>query len=279
MVSLKCCINTFLKWKGNPKIWVVGAFLVFYIYNLTAPITAFCQDVGYPVTPWLFPYFFSNSSASLLLMLAFVLFLCDAPFLDQQQVFVLLRTGRRKWTAGQLLYIAAASFIFFLTIFFLSLIFVWPHLQFMDDWGKIIGTLTQTNAGQSYGIMTLSFDLMNSYAPIPAMLLSFTLMWGIGILLGNFMFFVNLWGNRSLGVGGATALVLLPALLHFEGFYKFSYLSPVSWGNLALMASGLAARLAPLYAYKALLLCNIILIAAIFMTIHKSELTVEEVER
>ena len=74
MVSLKCCINTFLKWKGSPKIWVVGAFLVFYIYNLTSPIVAFCKDVGYPITPWLFPYFFSNSSTSLLLMLAFVLF-------------------------------------------------------------------------------------------------------------------------------------------------------------------------------------------------------------
>ena len=93
------------------------------------------------------------------------------------------------------------------------------------------------------------------------------------------MFFVNLWGNRSLGVGGATALVLLPALLHFEGFYKFSYLSPVSWGNLSLMASGLATRLTPPYAYKALLLCNIVLIAAIFTTIHKSDLTVEEVVR
>lgn len=149
----------------------------------------------------------------------------------------------------------------------------------MNDWGKIIGTLTQTNAGQSYGIMTLSFNLMNNYAPIAAMLLSFTLMCGIGILLGNFMFFVNLWGNRSLGVGGATALVLLPALLHFEGFYKFSYLSPVSWGNLSLMASGLATRLTPPYAYKALLLCNMVLIAAIFTTVHKSDLTVEEVVR
>lgn len=82
-----------------------------------------------------------------------------------------------------------------------------------------------------------------------------------------------------MGVGGATALVLLPALLHFEGFYKFSYLSPVSWGNLSLMASGLATRLTPPYAYKALLLCNMVLIAAIFTTIHKSDLTVEEVVR
>lgn len=279
MISIKCGLNTFLKWKGNPKIWVVGLFLIFYVYNLTAPIVKFCKEVNYAVSPWLFPYFFSNPTTLLLFMLAFVLYLCDAPFLDQQQVFVLLRTGRQKRTVGQLLYVAAASFAFFLAIFFLSLIFTWPHLQFMNDWGKIIGTLTQTNAGQSYGIMTLSFNLMNNYAPITAMLLSFTLMCGIGILLGNFMFFVNLWGNRSLGVGGATALVLLPALLHFEGFYKFSYLSPVSWGNLSLMASGLATRLTPPYAYKALLLCNMVLIAAIFTTIHKSDLTVEEVVR
>ena len=141
MISIKCGLNTFLKWKGNPKIWVVGLFLIFYVYNLTAPIVKFCKEVNYAVSPWLFPYFFSNSTTLLLFMLAFVLYLCDAPFLDQQQVFVLLRTGRQKWTVGQLLYIAAASFAFFLAIFFLSLIFTWPHLQFMNDWGKIIGTL------------------------------------------------------------------------------------------------------------------------------------------
>ena len=135
MISIKCGLNTFLKWKGNPKIWVVGLFLIFYVYNLTAPIVKFCKEVNYAVRPWLFPYFFSNPTTLLLFMLAFVLYLCDAPFLDQQQVFVLLRTGRQKWTVGQLLYIAAASFAFFLAIFFLSLIFTWPHLQFMNDCG------------------------------------------------------------------------------------------------------------------------------------------------
>lgn len=104
MISIKCGLNTFLKWKGNPKIWVVGLFLIFYVYNLTAPIVKFCKEVNYAVSPWLFPYFFSNPTTLLLFMLAFVLYLCDAPFLDQQQVFVLLRTGRQKWTVGQLLY-------------------------------------------------------------------------------------------------------------------------------------------------------------------------------
>ena len=57
MISIKCGLNTFLKWKGNPKIWVVGLFLIFYVYNLTAPIVKFCKEVNYAVSPWLFPYF------------------------------------------------------------------------------------------------------------------------------------------------------------------------------------------------------------------------------
>lgn len=96
MISIKCGLNTFLKWKGNPKIWVVGLFLIFYVYNLTAPIVKFCKEVNYAVSPWLFPYFFSNPTTLLLFMLAFVLYLCDAPFLDQQQVFVLLQDGTTK---------------------------------------------------------------------------------------------------------------------------------------------------------------------------------------
>jgi len=208
-------------------------------------------------------------------MLAFVLFLCDAPFLDQQQILVLIRTGRYKWAAGQLLYIAASSFLYFLAIFVLSLFFILPHLHLTNEWGKIIGTLTQTDAGQNYGIMDLSFNVMNYYLPVEAMLLSFTLMVGIGISLGNFMFFVNLRCNKSLGVGGATTFVLLPALLHFEGFYKFSYLSPVSWGNLSLMASGLSPKLTPTYAYIVLFLCNAVLITLILWTIPNNELAVE----
>ena len=53
MISIKCGLNTFLKWKGNPKIWVVGLFLIFYVYNLTAPIvkgSKLCSEsVAFPI--------------------------------------------------------------------------------------------------------------------------------------------------------------------------------------------------------------------------------------
>lgn len=275
MVSLRCALNNFRKWTGNPKIWVVGAFLVLYLSYLLSGVNDFCRDAGHPIGPWLFPFLFSNSIVHLLLTLALILLLCDAPFLDRQQVFLLLRVGRYRWAVGQMLYVALSTLVYLLAVFILTLVLTLPHLQWMEGWGKVIGTLTQTNVGERYGIMTMPFRIMDLYEPLEALVLSFVLQWGVGIFLGLLLFFLSLWCSKALSVGGTTALALLPSLLGFEMFNRYSYLSPVSWSNLHLI-SGQLPHLSLSYVRTALPLCIIGLAALILLTIHKNTLTVQE---
>lgn len=276
MVSLKCCWNTFLKWRRNPKIWVVCTFLFFYLHDILSPIRAFCKELGYSVNPWLFPHLFSNGIVSLLLTLALVLFLCDAPFLDQQQVFVLLRTGRYKWAMGQILYVVFASFVYFFIIFLLSILLMLPYSQPGADWGKVIETLSRAGSSYTFGAISFSFSVVSSYTAVTATLLSFALMWGVGIFLGLFLFLANLWLGKPLGVGIATGFVLLPPMFHFDMVYRYLHLSPVSWGNLSLILSGYDARLTTTWACRGLILCDTVLAALILLTIHKYELTTRE---
>ncbi|NLL05301.1 MAG: hypothetical protein GX270_05835 [Clostridiaceae bacterium] len=45
-------------------------------------------------------------------------------------------------------------------IILLSTIAILPNMFISSDWGKVLGTLAQTNAGQSFNIHIISYDIM-----------------------------------------------------------------------------------------------------------------------
>lgn len=58
--------------------------------------------------------------------------------MDDQQMFVLVRTGRLRWFAGQLAYIVAANLVYFLWTALTTVLVLIPQVGFSTDWGGII---------------------------------------------------------------------------------------------------------------------------------------------
>ena len=57
-----------------------------------------------------------------------ILLLCDAPFIESDHPALLLRSGRRTWTAGQVLYIAGTSAVYFAVVYLLTVLVLLPHV-------------------------------------------------------------------------------------------------------------------------------------------------------
>ena len=109
----RLCIQNFRKWTANPRIYVLAILMLIHFYFYSPTINNFCQDMELSITPYLFPLVIKNMANLNLIMLALVLLFCDAPFLDEEQPYILIRAGKKRWMAGQVLYLALASLVYF----------------------------------------------------------------------------------------------------------------------------------------------------------------------
>lgn len=78
----------------------------------------------------MFPFLFVDPTATLLIGLVLLALVNDRPSLEQNQIFVFLRTGKTSWILGQLLYVAVACFL--LT----AAIYVFPYFAYSRIWSS-----------------------------------------------------------------------------------------------------------------------------------------------
>lgn len=226
-------LNNFKKWPVNPRIYLLLISLFLYLYSRLAPVIEFCRTFGYGIAPYTFPYIMSEEFSVMLIMFGVVLLFCDAPFIDAQQPYIILRSGRMLWVMAQLLYIVLASALYFLAVILLNFIVLLPVAEFTPAWGKVIGTFAQTSAGMQQGIsIPFSYAIMNTHSPASAMFISFLLCWVVSVFIGFIMFVFNSNISRASGAIAASLLIFWQSAVVKTSTFMINY-SPVSWVSLA----------------------------------------------
>lgn len=265
------CASNFKKWPSNPRIYVLVLSLFAFVHIYSSPIRDFSKEVGVPVTPWLYPYLTCNRVFLLLLMLGIVLLFCDAPFLDNLQPYIISRCGRLCWICGQILYIILASAIYFAAAMLFSVLSVSSNLQLSPEWGKVLGTLAQTDADIS---IYIPYKIQVVYTPVQAMLTSFFLSWFVGIFLGLVIFALNVHFKRAVGGIAASVLVIMDSFALNSPFIV-TYFSPISWASLAIVDSTNTTRYpSMLYAVSVLAVFFVLLSAISAMTFRKKSIDI-----
>lgn len=239
----------------------IFAFLFYHSYGLSR----FAADVGYKITPWVFPHLFS---APVLQIFAFalVLFFSDAPFKDHFTPFVVIRTGRRNWIIGQIVYIVLASVVITLFTFIVSVLALIPNLEFSLDWGIVIQSLAN-DPSIAPNTVTIFFDpaLISYFSPLAAMGLSFLFYCLVSIFIGVIILCFNVLLKKTAGVVVAGVFVAISLFANFAGFLTYGnivfYLSPVSW--LGISSLGWDRADIPSVTYALLVL----ILSMIFMSI------------
>ena len=105
----------FMRWRGNARI--ITVFLLDFIlcYLLTDKAVQFAAS--HETTMQIFESFiwtFGDSNAILLTSLLLMILFADMPFITTATPFYLLRTTRRLWVMGQMVYTAIATMVFML---------------------------------------------------------------------------------------------------------------------------------------------------------------------
>lgn len=266
VTSLKVCRESIRKWSGDARIIAIVCLVFLFAWIRIEPLRSVCDAEGLSITCWFFPHLMIGIQ-SLFYYFGVLLLFCDAPFVDNQQMDVILRSGKRNWFRGKILYIIVATCIYFLLVFVVSVIEFFPNVGFSMKWEDMMNILS---VNKDYGGVVRR-NVIVSYTPIEACLVQYMICVLFGIFLGLLIFYCNLYKKQNVGIGIALLFVLMGILVDFVDLHIMRvivYFLPMAWTNIEIFKR--EAGGVPL-AYAVVMLCiGIVVFIALIMRKSKS---------
>lgn len=230
LTSLKVCRESIRKWSGDARILAI-VFLVFlFAWIRIEDLRGMCIEKGLSISCWYFAFQIEDIHA-MFYYFGLLLLFCDAPFVDNQQMDVILRTGKKNWFVGKILYIVAASCLYFLLVYVAGVVEFVPYVGFSTEWEDMMNILSLDHMYSTY----IRRNVIVSYTPIEACLIQYTVCVLLGIFMGLLIFYFNLFQSKIVGMGIALTMVLMGGILNMVNLIvsRFVvYLVPMLWTDI-----------------------------------------------
>ena len=241
----------FTKWKRNARIITVFFLLLVLLVYCFSGIPAYLKENDLTCTPYLMPFAFStgfnsNGTFKVLFFFITILFYSKAPFLDEQSVFMILRTGRKKWMLGEILYILVTAFILTAILWIVFFILTLPGAEKdPHEWGSLVYRVLSKGSLQSDQAILRGCYVIPGFVvyadPLASSLVTTVFVFLDLVILGLTVHAGNIWFPRkSLGIAMAVILVLIDPVIEALTGKPMKFLqvfSPMSWCGLNLYPS------------------------------------------
>ena len=233
----------FRQWRGNPRIIVTFALAFILCFLLSDKAVNFA--VEHNTTMQLveaFIWTFGDSNSILLSSMLLVLFFADMPFLSSGTPFYLVRTSRKVWVTGQMLYTIAATLLYLLFILASTALICARQSFSANMWSPTAAILGYSGAGQAVALPALVKTLEMSW-PYQCMATIFLLMLGYALTMVFIMLMFNLRYGPAAGVVSVflfsvygfllrpstiDAIFQLPDELYYKANVAVGWLSPLN---------------------------------------------------
>lgn len=218
------------KWSFDCRVWIAFIIPLILIRENTKQLAEICAYLGVKASPWIYPFLYMPYYNKLLFFFPLILIFSNAPFLDQNGLFVLIRSGRVKWCFAQLLYVAVTSVLYFLYILVFSVVLNLRSIEFTEDWGKLFHTLANTDLGNRFALgFEPERNVLSAFSPLLAVWFTFLHSVFCGVILGFAIFFFNMKHSGGGSFFASSLLVLSAVAAKQTVLLK---LSPISWSTL-----------------------------------------------
>lgn len=260
----------FMVWKyqttlllQGKKFYLVVIMLFLFIRSNLEPIRYFSQTVGIGITPYTFAILMNGMLFPALVLIGFLVLICDAPFIQQGYLFLVARSGKVMWGIGECLFLLTTSFFYAIIICLFSVINLLPYIEWKTEWGKAILTLMRTDASSQFDINDWNPVIVNNYTASEANLKTFFLMllllWGISLLV----FAINYAFKNHFGIVFGILVIFFDLALYnlfSVQYYKFSL---VSLMKLSVVTG--VEKWSPTFSYALLFLSGICIVGVMLI--------------
>lgn len=211
--SLSIAGYNFRLWCGNPRIIITFALAFIMCFLLSDKAVQFAID--HNTTMQLvetFIWSFGDSNSILLSSVLLVMLFADMPFLSSGTPLYLVRTSRRAWVTGQVIYTMFATAIYLLFVLISTILLSLGQSFTANMWSPTAAILGYTNAGERVAIPALVKTLEMSW-PYQSMGAIFTLMLGYTGVMVMIMLVCNLRFGQAAGVVGVLVYSIYGVLM------------------------------------------------------------------
>ena len=237
----------FGRWKNDRRIWIIFFFVAILLIQELRGFTQYGLDTGEKCTAYLLALLFSTPSVSIgsmkmLLYFGCLLMLCDAPFMYQNTLYVVLRSRRNCWWMGECLYILLSTFLYICFITLISTIVILPVATFGESWGEVARNLTYGLVGMNPSEVVAKYkiyldfpvDSLGYLLPLGVQFYTFFTVWISFLVLGLIQYLVSLVSRSNfLGFVSAGVFVCLDPILGLNTLPSslrwVQIFSPVCW--------------------------------------------------
>ncbi len=119
--KIKCIVSVakteYLKWITNPRMIIVGVFLIFTYSLVIEPLLARAEKIGCAMS--VFEPFIAVGNSKILIMFipcVFMILISDYPKMTGNTLFYIQRTGKTNWFIGQIIFLVMAILTFLMTL-------------------------------------------------------------------------------------------------------------------------------------------------------------------
>lgn len=222
---------------SSVNFWVPFILAIAAVYVFAHPLADMSSYYSIPVNGFAISFLFTSTNQTFIIFLGLFILFSDLPFKDNQQMFMISRSGKRAWIFSQVFYVLIVSLMYFAFIFICFCIFALPHIGFdVKSWGKIIRTISATNASEVFKMMfNVPKNVLSDFSPLEAFFCSFGLAYAIAVILGLVVLLLNLTVKHNVGNIVSGALIFMYMFVYMSEKRIMYYFSPLNWCSISVM--------------------------------------------
>lgn len=219
---------------GTVNFWAPFILAAAAVIEFAKTLSDMSKYYSIPVNGFSIAFLLTSLTHVFVIFLGIFILFSDLPFADNQQMFLISRSGKRAWIFSQVFYVIIVSLIYFAFIFMCYCVVLLPDLGFsIKSWGKIIMTISATDVGQAFNIPFKALpSILSDYSPLEAFVFSFGTAIVISIILGLVVLLFNLTIKRNIGVIISGAMVFVYMFVYMGGSKIMYYFSPLNWCSI-----------------------------------------------
>lgn len=189
----------FLGFFRNPRViltFLLGFVVSFLLSEKVVAVTGEYQSVMQAAEPFIWT--FGDVTSMLLMSVLLLLLFTDLPKLTLASPYYLVRMTRRKWLAGQFVYIVICTGIYVLFILLSTTLLCIRYTFPGNLWSETAAMLGYSGMGERLQV-PVTIKVMESITPYGCMAQVALLMLGYALTLGFLILVGNLLGGRKAG--------------------------------------------------------------------------------
>lgn len=192
----------FRKWHKNPQIILCFLLAFVFCFLLSDKVMQFAQEQdtylqGLEAFIWTFGDAQSVLAISILLLLLF----SGMPDLSSEVPYFMVRTDRKVWMCGQIVYLVTATFFFIFFILVSTVLLSAGRAYIANMWSETAAILGYSGIGEEIAVPAF-VKVMELTDPYRCTMHIFFLMTGYAVSMAGLVLFLNLCRNNGGMIGG-----------------------------------------------------------------------------